>query len=69
MPDLQCPRCGKRLTFERVGDLPHFPFCSRRCRLIDLDAWFEEERRISSPLPSDLGIENADLDSDPGDES
>ncbi len=26
-----------------------FPFCSERCRLADLDKWFEEEYRIERP--------------------
>ncbi len=26
------------------------PFCSRRCRLIDLGKWFNEEQKISEPL-------------------
>lgn len=28
---------------------PDFPFCSRRCRLVDLGAWFGEEYRIPGP--------------------
>lgn len=51
MPEIACPKCGKRLVYEQTGDLPHFPFCSDRCRLLDLGAWLDEERRISTPLP------------------
>lgn len=28
---------------------PHFPFCSERCRLVDLGGWLEERYRISRP--------------------
>jgi len=28
----------------------HFPFCSRRCKLIDLGLWFEGEHKISQPV-------------------
>jgi hypothetical protein len=27
-------------------DSPHRPFCSERCRLIDLGAWADEEYRV-----------------------
>ena len=33
---------------------PDRPFCSERCKLIDLDNWLSERYRISSPL-SDTG--------------
>jgi len=49
---VKCPTCKKK------GDWfagPHGPFCSRRCRLIDLGKWFGEEHAISEPLrPEDL---------------
>jgi len=46
MSTIECRTCGKRLTYEKVGDLPYFPFCSKRCKLLDLGAWLDEERRI-----------------------
>lgn len=51
MPEIACPKCGKRMAYEHTGDLPAFPFCSERCRLLDLGAWLDEELRISTPLP------------------
>ena len=38
-----CPRCGKPSTWE--GN-EFRPFCSERCRLIDLGAWSQESYRI-----------------------
>lgn len=36
---------------ETVGEgNPNRPFCSERCKLIDLDNWLSERYRISSPL-------------------
>ncbi len=35
------------------SDLPFFPFCSERCKLIDLGKWVEEEHRIEEPLTPD----------------
>lgn len=43
-------RCGScRRPIERQGNV-HFPFCSDRCRLVDLDRWLSEEYRIAMPI-------------------
>jgi len=39
-----CPTCGEASVFEPFN--PYRPFCSERCRLIDLGAWAEESYRI-----------------------
>lgn len=45
---LNCPQCRSVVAWE--GN-PHRPFCSDRCRLIDLGRWANEEFRI--PVGSD----------------
>jgi hypothetical protein len=45
---VQCPTCGKRVRHTDAGS-EWFPFCSRRCKLIDLGKWFDEEHKIESP--------------------
>lgn len=46
-----CPQCGRQVSYSEDGALPaHFPFCTKRCHLIDLGKWFEEEYRIDEPL-------------------
>ncbi|HEX2929305.1 MAG TPA: DNA gyrase inhibitor YacG, partial [Candidatus Binatia bacterium] len=40
---VRCPTCRKENEWESN---PHRPFCSERCRLIDLGAWVEERYRI-----------------------
>jgi endogenous inhibitor of DNA gyrase (YacG/DUF329 family) len=35
----RCPICGKGFEVANLDDLPTFPFCSERCRLIDLGRW------------------------------
>ena len=43
---LRCPSCRMVVT---AGD-EYFPFCSDRCRLIDLGKWASGAYRISSPI-------------------
>lgn len=40
----RCPNC--RREFEWDSSNPFRPFCSDRCRLIDLGAWLKEERSL-----------------------
>jgi uncharacterized protein len=43
-----CPRCGKATDADESKPLPPaFPFCSERCRLVDLGKWFDEEYRVA----------------------
>ena len=42
---VKCPICKKPVELGS-GD---FPFCSERCRVIDLGAWASEEYKISAP--------------------
>jgi uncharacterized protein len=43
---LRCPTCRALVA----KDDEHFPFCSDRCRLIDLGKWASGGYRISSPV-------------------
>jgi endogenous inhibitor of DNA gyrase (YacG/DUF329 family) len=36
-------------------DYPHRPFCSARCKLVDLGNWLDERYRISCPLRAEQG--------------
>ncbi|MCP4246590.1 MAG: DNA gyrase inhibitor YacG [bacterium] len=73
MASYRCPTCHQISRAPRREDIPHRPFCSRRCQLIDLNHWFEGDYRISDPLVSDAdGLETDDLtdiDRPPGPET
>jgi uncharacterized protein len=44
---IKCPTCKKPgAWFEGA----YGPFCSRRCKLVDLGKWFEEEHLITTPI-------------------
>ncbi len=52
-----CPRC-KKPTF--WADNPTRPFCSERCKLIDLGAWADESYRVAAedtPFSDELAKE------------
>lgn len=46
---VDCPTCGQPVVWG--ADAPERPFCSRRCRLIDLGEWLDGGRA----LPGDEG--------------
>ncbi len=44
MPNPRCPSCQREVEFDLKD--PRFPFCSERCRAVDLGKWLNEEYRI-----------------------
>ncbi|MDY6891866.1 MAG: DNA gyrase inhibitor YacG [Pseudomonadota bacterium] len=44
---LDCPQCGTATLYS--SDNPDRPFCSPRCRLIDLGEWASEGYQIAAP--------------------
>lgn len=50
--EVSCPTCGKAVIWNEQSRWR--PFCSERCKLIDLGEWLSEEHRIpGDPLPPD----------------
>ncbi|MFN3884663.1 MAG: DNA gyrase inhibitor YacG [Rhodocyclaceae bacterium] len=48
---VQCPHCGKPVEWGPQS--PFRPFCSERCKQIDLGAWANDEYRIPGAAPPD----------------
>ncbi len=58
-----CPVCHKEIIYDKRNKFR--PFCSERCKLIDLGAWASDERKVPGPdladdedndlMPSDEG--------------
>jgi uncharacterized protein len=46
---VKCPTCRRDLDWETA---PFRPFCSERCRLIDLGAWLSEQHAIAGETAS-----------------
>ena len=53
---LRCPTCRTLVTAQDEV----FPFCSDRCRLIDLGKWASGAYRISSPVLDPEVLEGLD---------
>ncbi len=43
-PVVNCPQCGKEVVWSSANR--YRPFCSERCKLIDLGKWAKEEYRV-----------------------
>ena len=54
-----CPICKKPTNSETDAD---FPFCSERCRLLDLGNWASEKYTISSPAFDESMFEDLERD-------
>ena len=52
-----CPICKKATDSEKDAD---FPFCSKRCRLLDLGAWASEKYVVSDPIFDEEEISEPD---------
>jgi hypothetical protein len=58
--NLKCPICKKVVTSKDV----EFPFCSDRCRLIDLGKWASGAYVISSPVQDGDALEELSREPD-----
>lgn len=52
-----CPNCGKPARWEKNPDRP---FCSERCRMIDLGRWSSEEYVVERDPEKDPGLSEGD---------
>jgi endogenous inhibitor of DNA gyrase (YacG/DUF329 family) len=50
---LECPICRKCVAAPSEGIAKCFPFCSERCRQVDLLRWSKGKYAIVEPLPPD----------------
>ena len=51
-PRVKCPNCGTACLYAPSNAWR--PFCSERCRSIDLGAWASERYRVGSAQPGTL---------------
>ncbi|MHC4073710.1 MAG: DNA gyrase inhibitor YacG [Planctomycetota bacterium] len=59
----KCPVCHKAVRApvqEQSEEVKVFPFCCRRCKLLDLGAWLDVKYRIASGSQSQGSSEPSD---------
>ena len=56
MAKLVCPTCGREVSYAELAEVPHRPFCSDRCRLIDLGRWLDGEFTLSRRIETDEDV-------------
>jgi uncharacterized protein len=62
---MKCPTCGK--SVERA-DNPFRPFCSERCKMIDLGRWVNEEYRVPGKPVDPEPTDDSDAHKDPAED-
>jgi endogenous inhibitor of DNA gyrase (YacG/DUF329 family) len=57
----RCPRCTKEFVFTTVAGHKPFPFCSQRCRDVDLGNWIMGKYAIpGDPVPQTSSEDDPD---------
>jgi endogenous inhibitor of DNA gyrase (YacG/DUF329 family) len=59
MPTIPCPTCNRPVEWSEAS--PWRPFCTERCKLIDLGAWASEKHAIAGE-PLDENASAGDLE-------
>jgi len=60
MNKVVCPICERAMNGPGPKEWPDRPFCSKRCKLIDLGRWLGGAYSIEAPAPA----EDSDADDD-----
>jgi hypothetical protein len=55
-PLVKCPTCQREIDWSQA---PFRPFCSERCKLIDLGAWLAEKHAIPGEPAPDEPVDRA----------
>ncbi|MGZ8994452.1 MAG: DNA gyrase inhibitor YacG [Burkholderiaceae bacterium] len=62
MGKVRCPTCAREVRWDAQSKFR--PFCSERCKMIDLGAWASDGYSIAGDGESNVGAEDADNKSD-----
>ena len=57
----QCPHCDREVAWPETKT---YPFCSERCRLIDLGVWASEDYRLPGEPASEKDLRSLSPDDD-----
>ena len=62
---VRCPICDRLMQGQGPAEWPQLPFCSDRCRLIDLGRWLGESYRVPADATEELPSESDDANDSP----
>ncbi len=57
---VNCPTCQKTVVWQ--SENTYRPFCSKKCQLIDLGDWADENHKISQPAQTEVELSEEMLD-------
>ncbi|MEK6627272.1 MAG: DNA gyrase inhibitor YacG [Bdellovibrionota bacterium] len=57
---IKCPHCGRLTVYNPKTEFR--PFCSERCKLIDLGAWADESYKVPTPQNPENSIQELNSD-------
>lgn len=57
---VNCPTCQAQLTYDASS--PFRPFCSKKCQLIDLGEWADEQKAIPCGASKDAETTLPDIE-------
>ena len=64
MPTFDCPTCEKKLVVKSKDNAPFRPFCSYRCKQVDLGRWLDGTYTISDSTEVGDKDEQSDAEQD-----
>jgi len=56
---VRCPICERWMEGQSTAEWPEFPFCSRRCKTIDLGRWLGDAYLVPPEEEGDDGMPSA----------
>ena len=59
MPIIRCPICNQKITPEHYRHSPFSPFCSERCKMIDLGNWLDQRYTVPVEQPDQDDLDPA----------
>jgi endogenous inhibitor of DNA gyrase (YacG/DUF329 family) len=63
---VRCPICQRKMQGQSTREWPQFPFCSPKCKLVDLGRWLGENYRVpSAPDDEEVAPETDTLGDEP----
>ncbi len=65
MKKVRCPICDRVMDGQGPKEWPDWPFCSKRCRLVDLGRWLGGAYCIASPVEEEDLESQSDLTDSP----